>query len=280
MSMNFRSRVQPGPDISRAESLLFVFRGGELLVGRGSVDGAVVVPGANQLPLSVLQPRSENYLGDLDGRGCFVIEVDGAFDPPANWSFQGLRSVYGLLDDTLFAIAGRAVQIADWDRNHRFCGRCGAPTEPLANERARHCVDCGLSNFPRLSPAVIVLVERDGRALLARGHSFQTNFYSCIAGFVEPGESLENAVRREVEEETGILVKDIAYFSSQPWPFPNSLMIGFTARYESGEIEIDESEIVDAGWFSPESMPNLPGRISIARQLIDHFLSRHGVTID
>jgi NAD+ diphosphatase len=141
---------------------------------------------------------------------------------------------------------------------------------------------CRLRTFQ--FPEALPRRHRPGRTrrsrIARRGHSFQTNFYSCIAGFVEPGESLENAVRREVEEETGILVKDIAYFSSQPWPFPNSLMIGFTARYESGEIEIDESEIVDAGWFSPESMPNLPGRISIARQLIDHFLSRHGVTID
>jgi NAD+ diphosphatase len=139
---------------------------------------------------------------------------------------------------------------------------------------AKECLDCGFLNFPRISPAVIVLVERENRVLLARLKRFAEELYSVIAGFVEPGETLEETVQREIEEEVGIRVKNIRYFGSQPWPFPDSLMIGFTAEYESGEIRIDETEITDARWFEPDSLPTIPGKISIARKLIDWFVDK------
>jgi NAD+ diphosphatase len=142
-------------------------------------------------------------------------------------------------------------------------------------ERAKKCPNCGLLHFPRLAPAIIVAIERGDRLLMARSRRFTTGMYSVLAGFVEPGESLEETVAREVKEEVGISLKDIKYFGSQPWPFPHSLMIGFTATYASGEIVMDDSEIEDAGWFTVDSLPPLPGKISIARKLIDGFIEKH-----
>ena len=145
--------------------------------------------------------------------------------------------------------------------------------------RAKECEECGRFDFPRISPAIIVLIEKGDALLLARSTRFPGSFFSVLAGFVEPGESLEEAVHREVKEETGILVKDIEYFGSQPWPFPDSLMIGFTAQYASGEIRIDGEEIAEAGWYKSHSLPQIPGKLSIARQLIDWFVARHSQDI-
>ncbi len=158
----------------------------------------------------------------------------------------------------------------EWNRNHRYCGRCATATEAAPGARARRCPQCGLYAFPRLAPAIITLVQRDdGRALLARNARWPTAMYSCLAGFVEPGESVEDAVRREVLEEVGIEVGDLEYFGSQPWPFPHSLMLGFHARYHAGDIKVDGEEIAEARWFAPDELPDIPGRISIARKLID-----------
>jgi len=167
------------------------------------------------------------------------------------------------------------VQIVNWDHTHQFCGQCGTPTVYRTAERARECPSCGLLSFPRVSPAIIVLVERGRQFLLARNHRFPPGRYSIIAGFVEPGETLEQAVAREIREEVGIQVSQIRYFGSQPWPFPHSLMVGFTAQYAGGEIHIDPAELEDAGWFTPDKLPDLPDRISISRRLIDWFLAEH-----
>ncbi len=219
---------------------------------------------------------SEHYLGHLDDRPCYAVEVSEGTIPPAGMTFEGLRQVYGRLDEDLFWIAARAVQIVDWDRTHQFCGRCGTQLRTKITERAKECPKCGLLHFPRLAPAIIVLVERGNELLLARSRHFMVGMYSVLAGFVEPGESLEEAVVREVREEVGISVQDIQYFGSQPWPFPHSLMIGFTATYAGGEISLEDSEIEDAGWFRAENLPRIPGKISIARKLIDWFLTKQG----
>ncbi len=216
-------------------------------------------------------PKQAHFLGTLDGRPCVAVEEAEAPGP----GFVGLRQLWQQVDGQLWAIAGRAVQIVAWDDAHRFCGRCGAATEPMADQRARHCPRCGLDAYPRLAPAVIVLVEQDdGRVLLARNASFSEPFFSCLAGFVEPGETLEEAVRREVREEVGIELCDLAYFGSQPWPFPHSLMIGFTARLASGEVHPDGQEITEAAWFPASDLPRLPGEISIARALIEAWRGR------
>lgn len=218
--------------------------------------------------------NNERYLGVLAGHHCYIAETSGKDVWPPDMGFYGLRYLYGRLSDTLFAAAMKAVHLLEWEKSARYCGRCGAEMAPAKEEIARECPGCGMLVFPRLSPAVIVLVERDGQILLARSHRFTSDFYSVLAGFVEPGETLEDTVHREIEEEVGIKVKNVRYFGSQPWPFPDSLMIGFTAEYESGEINIDKTEIADAEWFAPEKLPTVPGKMSIARELIDWFMER------
>jgi len=250
----------------------FAFMGDRLLVHVDS--SGVKVPYLRDFSELGLTIFRQQYLGRLNRHHCYSVEVPEGTVAPAGMAFEGLRQVYGRLDENLFWIAARGVQIVDWDRSHQFCGRCGAPMEAKATERAKLCPRCGLHHFPRLAPAIIVLVERGRALLLARSRHFAKGMYSVIAGFVEPGETLEEAVVREVREEIGISIKEIRYFGSQPWPFPHSLMIGFTATYEDGEIVLDDSEIEDAGWFTRDNLPPLPGKISIARKLIDGFLEK------
>ncbi len=220
-----------------------------------------------------------HYLGYLDANPpihCIAAEVPEGTEPPAGMAFKGLRELYGRIDEDLLWLAGRAVQIIDWDRTHQFCSRCGTPTEILSFERAKKCPNCDFTTYPRLAPAVIVRVDRlinnTPHILLARNHRFPPGFYSVIAGFTEPGETLEECVHREIKEEVGIDVYNIRYFGSQPWPFPHSLMIAYTADYAGGEFELEEAEIAAAGWFAADDLPQIPPRMSIARRLIDDFL--------
>ena len=225
-----------------------------------------------ELGLPVLR---QHYLGSLDGRNCYTVEVPKETLAPAGMAFEGLRRIYGGMNEDLFSVAGRAVQIINWDRAHQFCGLCGAKTRAHPTERAKECIQCGFLHFPRLAPAIIVLVERGHEILLARARRFAEAMYSVIAGFVEPGETLEEAVIREVREESGITVKEMRYFGSQPWPFPHSLMIGFTASYASGQIIVGDEENLDVDWFTADRLPAcLPNKMSIARKLIDWFLER------
>ncbi len=214
----------------------------------------------------------EQYLGTLAGVDCYCAEVSEKSPLPPKSVFSGLREIHGLLTEPLFSIAMKALHLLDWDETARYCGCCGRETVSAREAHARECPTCGMMVFPRISPAVIVLVERDGQLLLARGTRFKTDIFSVLAGFVEPGETLEEAVHREIKEEVGIKVRDVRYFGSQPWPFPDSLMIGFTAKYAGGELKIDRTEIVEAGWFHPEKLPNIPQKVSIARRLIDWFV--------
>lgn len=261
------------PPHSSKPALWFIFQGSKLLV---QVDGSRVnIPCGMGLSEFGLKPLRQNYLGELEGVPCFSAEIHEQIPPPNGLVLEGLRQLYGRLDEDHFALAGRAVQIVDWDRNHLYCSRCATPLVKKEKERAKACPRCGLLQFPRLAPAIIVLVEREKHILMARSRHFASGMYSLLAGFVDPGESLEEAVVREVREEAQIQVKEIRYFGSQPWPFPHSLMIGFTATYAGGELNFDREEIEDAGWFSPEKMPAvLPGKISIARELIDSFLAK------
>lgn len=258
--------------MSRTRGHWFVFRGSDLLVRVESE--AALLPREQELELSLVDPAGPHSVGQLLGEDCWAVELPAEAPPPEGMTFQGLRRLWGLLPEEAWRLAGRAVQIVDWDRNHRFCGRCGTPTERHPAERSRVCPRCGLQHFPRLSPAVITLIEDGERMLLARSPHFAPGVYSTLAGFVEPGESLEEAVVREVREEVGVELSDLRYFSSQPWPFPNSLMIGFTARWAGGEIRPQEGEIEDARWFTPDDLPLLPFHASIARSLIEDFLRR------
>jgi NAD+ diphosphatase len=209
------------------------------------------------------------YLGRLGGVDCWAAELDKAAAAPEGTSWEGLRALFSVLDDAHFALAGRALQLIEWDRNHQFCGRCGTPTEPRREERVRVCPACKLPAYPRVAPAVMALVKREKQILLARSPHFPPGMYSALAGFVEPGESLEQCLAREVAEEVGVQISNIRYYASQSWPFPHSLMIAFVCDWAGGEIKPEEREIEAANWFEVLQLPKLPSKISIARSLID-----------
>lgn len=269
----FERLVDPGEHDPAAPGWRFVVHDGNLLLLGGAGDLPLPRTWA-EIGAPPQDPARTVFLGLLDGLPCWAAALAPEHVSTGAARWIGLRAVFTELGEELFWFAGRAAQLIAWNETHRFCGRCGVPTERLTSERATRCPRCGLMNFPRLSPAIIVAIERDGKILLARNAAFKNGFFSVLAGFVEPGEDLESAVRREVMEEVGIEIDDIRYAGSQPWPFPNSLMIGFTARWAGGEIRIDEQEIAEAAWFAPEAMPEIPASISISRRLIDGFLAR------
>jgi len=213
------------------------------------------------------------YLGRLGGSDCWAVDVDGDREPDV--VLTPLMALHASVSEAEWLVAGRAVQLVQWRNTHRFCGRCGTETEAVAGERAMRCPACSLLAFPRLAPAVITLVVRDdGAALLARNAAWPMPMFSCLAGFVEPGETLEQTVAREVHEEVGVDVGRVRYVASQPWPFPHSLMIGFRAEYAGGEIAVDGTEIAEAAWFTTDDLPNIPPRLSIARRLIDDWMAQ------
>ena len=235
------------------------------------VSGQSLCVAGNAIPHGSVIDGDWICLGELDGEPCFAAE---ATTPPPGTTAVALRQLFGVLPEAEFAVAGRALGLTAWDRDHRYCGRCGAPTERSTVERMRSCTRCTHAAYPRLSPAVIVAVEHEARILLARNARTMSPFHSVLAGFVEVGESLEHCVAREIAEEAGIAVCDVRYFGSQPWPLTSSLMIGFTARWASGALVADPDEVVELGWFSSDELPTLPGKLSIARALIDDFVRR------
>jgi NAD+ diphosphatase len=255
------------------ETLWFVYHGQRLLV-RAEENG-YVIPGESDLECIQPDLGKEQFFGTMDQHPCVFSELQKEVKLTKDLEFIGLRKLFSGFDEDHVQASGTAKQLLHWDMNHRYCGRCGHRTENKEGERAKICPECGLINYTRLSPAIIVAVVRDGKILLASSQRFPGKFYSVLAGFVEPGETLEDCVKREVHEEVGITVKNIRYFGSQPWPFPDSLMVGFTSEYDEGDMVIDDSEIADAGWYSPEELPSIPPRISIARQLIDWFTEEY-----
>lgn len=239
----------------------------------------VHVIGSSIFPDDVVADESwpRHFVGLLDGRAVFAVDVPAGEDP-SDGALVDLRRYFAMVDESTWLAVGRAVQMVHWSRTHRFCGRCGRPTTRSERFVSLDCPSCGLVAFPRLSPAMITLVIRgadgpDQQVLLARGVGWPDGSFSCLAGFVEAGESLESCVVREIREEVGITVDDVMYRGSQPWPFPHSLMIGFRARYASGELELDPAEIVEANWYRRHEVPKLPSRISIARRLVDDWLA-------
>jgi NAD+ diphosphatase len=216
---------------------------------------------------------SERFLGYLDGYPVLTAAWQGTA-VPTGFTPYNLRKLYGIVAADLHRLAVRASHLVYWDRTNSFCGVCGAPTINSRTETAKICTQCGHIAYPRIAPAIITAIIKQDQILLARSNRFPPNFYSVIAGFVEPGETLEECVRREVREEVGLEVGNIRYFTSQPWPFPDSLMVAFIADYQSGEIKVDGREILAADWFVPEHFPEIPGGYSVARKLLDWFVER------
>ena len=264
--------IAPPATRDAAKETWFVFRKGELLVADG--DEPLCPRSASEGLAASGEPQ---YLGAMGDVACFALAVSPDAAAPAGHSFAGLRSLFMRLPRETWHAAGRGLQILEWDRTHRFCGACATPTVAMDGERAKKCPACGLTAYPRVAPAIIVLVHRGDEAILARGPRMPANFMSTLAGFVEPGESLEETLAREVEEEVGVRVRSVRYFGSQPWPFPHSLMVGFFAEHASGEPRPDGVELDTARWFRFDALPEIPPRISIARQLIDAWVaSRSG----
>ena len=267
--------------VAPGEAHWFVFRGDELAVEMGPLAAPSDDPRVKARPAWAKLPLQENhnwlgshatrtlYLGTLGGVQCWAAELPDGAPAPAGMAWTGLRALYTVLDDAHFALAGRALQLVAWDRTHQFCGRCGTRTEARKDERVRVCPACKLTAYPRVAPAIMALVTRGKEVLLARSPHFPQGMYSALAGFVEPGESLEQCLAREVHEEVGVRVENIRYFASQPWPFPHSLMIAFVCDWREGEIAPQATEIEEAKWFKVLQLPKLPSRISIARKLID-----------
>lgn len=230
--------------------------------------GIGLVPRYSVLVSQGIQMSKLEKFGIYQGTPCFYGELSIDPDLP-DVKFSEVRDLFTVSDEELFRVAAHAYHLMNWDRGSRFCGFCGTKTEKHPGMRAKCCPECGQIVFPRISPAVIVAITKGEQLLLARGQRF--NFFSLIAGFIEPGETIEQGLKREVREEVGIEIKNLKYFASQPWPFPDSLMIGFTAEYESGELVLEETEIVEAGWFTADKMPMVPGKISIAGDMIEQF---------
>lgn len=259
------------PDAKNSEpGWWFVIAGDRLLVRMVEAEVEVLI--ASVWPFADWPLVRQLHLGTWRGRPCYAAEVAGV-EPPPGLRFEGLRGLWSRLDETLIGIASQALQLVEWDRNHGFCGRCGVPTQRRDDERARHCPACGLLAYPRLSPVVMVRITRGREILLARAPRFVAGVYSVLAGFVEAGETLEQALHREVAEEVGIQVQNLRYFASQSWPFPHSLMMAFTADYAAGEVQVDGREILDARWFTSDALPGLPSPMSMAWRLIQDFVA-------
>jgi NAD+ diphosphatase len=253
----------------------------------GFVENDLLLPEAGAAALQPLagaawaaDAATRHYLGRLGDADCWALAVPAA---PSGWKRTPLRAALMALEAPLGALAGRAAQVLEWDRSHRYCGVCATPTTLRPGERARVCPACGHVAYPRLSPAAMALIWRPGELLLARSPHFVAGRYSALAGFVEPGESLEDCIHREVAEEVSVAVTDLRYFGSQSWPFPHSLMVAYTVRWAGGAIVPQPDEIEDARWFPLDALPDIPPPLSVAGHLIRDSVERmrgNGGTLD
>lgn len=247
------------------------YRGGDLLVKMEEPRRGRLLRTADLAGLSLPVVRSQ-YVGTLDGVACIAAELAEGAPELDGHRYAGLRVVHSWLAQAEFSAASLGFQVQYWDRSHRFCPGCGQAISLKEKERAKHCSSCERDFYPPVVPAIIVRIERGDSILMTRQSRFPKGMYGLVAGFVEAGETLEGCVEREVLEETGVRVKNIRYFGSQPWPFPHQMMVGFTAEHASGDIVVDTNELEEARWFDRNAMPMLPPSISIARQLVDDWL--------
>lgn len=282
-------RFVPGfsPDLPSGDALWAPFRGSDVLVKwldteeerqRAAAEGRRLDARGRLLRTTEIEALGLTFArslfaGKIGDTPCIAAELpDGAPDLEGH-RFGGLRQAYGWLAPGEFDAACLAFQITHWERSHRFCAGCGAPLTSKTTERAKRCEPCARDFYPPVVPAIIVRVERGDAILMTRQSRFPKGMYGLVAGFLEPGETLEGCVAREVLEETGVRVKNVRYFGSQPWPFPHQIMIGFTAEHAEGEIVVDTTELEEAVWSRRNAMPMLPPPLSIARQLVDDWLS-------
>ncbi len=260
------------PSPSR-QLLTFVFRGRELLIRESDL----ALPDESVCATMGVTATQALAVGMLGAHYCCTTWVEQNVEASDGYVFSGLRRLFGAMDEQLLSVASRAFQIAEWSRTHRYCGVCGTPMNDVVGERCFRCPSCSHLSYPRISPAMMTLVKRGDAILLARHSASPTHRFTALAGFLEPGESIEDAIHREVLEEVGLKVRDLNYFGSQSWPFPHSLMIAFTAEYAGGELVLDQNEIAEARWFGPgDTLADIPASVSIASALINANLPRRG----
>ena len=251
----------------------FVFNKGDIMLQRNE-DGTYTIPCQDEAPVAAIEYTHILNISPMDDG--IPVKALSTEATPDNRRYEmcGLRQSFYKLSLPLYLKAGKCQELLYWDRNTRYCGVCGTPME-MDTDISKRCPNCGKTVWPQLATAIIVLISRGDDLLLVHARNFKTDFYGCIAGFVETGESLEEAVRREVKEETALTIKNLRYFKSQPWPYPCGLMVGFFAEYESGELKLQESELARGNWFNKNSLPTIPEKLSLARMLIDQWLHDH-----
>jgi len=248
----------------------FVFCKEELLLEK-TADGSYTIPCQEEPPVEAKPWTNVMNITPIDGVEVKTFRVDNPVAESERYVMCGLRKSYYQLPRQLYLVAGKCQELLYWDQNTKYCGICGAPMR-MDTDISKKCTECGKEVWPQLATAVIVLIHRGDEVLLVRAKNFRTDFYGLVAGFVETGETLEEAVAREAMEETGVTITNIRYFGSQPWPYPCGLMVGFHADYVSGEIHLQRSEIAKGGWFRRDNLPTIPEKLSIARMLLDDWL--------
>lgn len=269
--MHFIATYEPELQV-QPEHWVIALRGKHVLTD--PVDAQVIHP-SFKVSAALLAPSMVLHIGQWHGNACFVMVFDAdSTQNAAAWEEISLRSLLTDVDECLFALLGRALQLSHWVEHHRYCGRCGAPTQFHPVERMLLCSHCEAQFYPHIAPCVIGIVTRGNQCLLARNVRFRDHYFSVLAGFIEPGETAEQALAREVSEEVGIQIRDIQYVTSQPWPFPSQLMLGFLAHYASGDIVVDNVEIAEAHWFRVDQLPQVPPPETIAGRLIQLFINQ------
>ena len=260
--------------MDKEKRLWFVFCNDQLLIEKKG--GNLTVPYQNTPPTPITEWTHIHELSMFDGEIFNAYAIDKPISENDHYTMIGLRASFDVLLHSQYLKAGKAQELIYWDKNSRYCPVCAMPMA-FHTSISKRCTGCGKEIWPTVATAIIVLVKREDKVLLVHARNFRGDYYGLVAGFVETGETLEECVEREVLEETGLRIKNIRYFASQPWPYPCGLMVGFTAEYESGEIKLQTSELSAGDFFSKDNLPNIPGKVSLARMLIDYWLKETDV---
>ena len=265
--------VVENTDTKQLEKIYLVVKGEDLLIDSVSQNLALI--DNDQYKWSGMAVKTEHFIGYLDNNSLYALELDNESLLIPETSLKPFRTLLGIIPDAYFGICSRSIQLVEWNGKNKYCGTCGSETSLHLVEKAMLCKDCNNLIFPRISPCIIVLVTDNERLLLAHNKNFPTKIFSTLAGFIEVGETVEEAIQREIFEEVSIKVKNCQYYGSQSWPFPSQLMLGFHAEYEEGDLKPDGEEIDIAEWFHYKSLPDVPpGRISISGRLIESYVNK------
>lgn len=250
----------------------FVFCKTDVMLEKNG-DGTYTIPLSEECPITLKEWQTPHRITPMDdGTEVRTVSIDAPITNQERYEMCGLRPSFYKLSKQLYLKAGKCQEILYWDKSTQFCGVCGAPMK-LHTDISKRCTNCGKEVWPQLATAIIVLIHRGDDVLLVHARNFKGDFYGLVAGFVETGETLEEAVRREVMEETGLTITNLRYFGSQPWPYPCGLMVGFNADYVSGEVHLQRSELSKGAWFNKNNLPTIPEKLSIARKLLDNWLN-------